>query len=368
MKSKITAILLALALLTIAAAGCAAPTENGGDTTGSLSGTETPYDYDLSQYVTLGEYKNLPATGGIYSFSEEDFQAQLAMILTKNAEPVEVTDRSVQDGDTVNIDYTGYMDGEAFENGSDVGFDLVIGSGSFIPGFEDGLIGAVTGETRTVDATFPDPYSPNPDFAGKTAQFEVTVNKITTSVVPEYNEDFLRANYPEYDSLAAFEESVKASMEEEFNYNNEMSLIDQVWAQVMDNATIIGYPEKEYNQLFEDNLAYYENVSQTYYNTDLETYLSEYENKTLDEFKTEVEAEVKNFMAEELVMYAIIRAEGIELTEEEYQSGLESYATSFNLTTDELLSYYTEDSLRTSIQLEKVLRYVVENANITNVE
>lgn len=361
MKTKITSILLTLAMLVCACAGCA--DKDGGGNSGTA--TEKPYDYDLSKYVTVGNYKGLTATSSEFVFTDEDLQSQIAMILSDNAETVEVTDRAVQNGDTVNIDYTGYMDGEAFENGSDTGFDLVIGSGSFIEGFESGLIGAEKGETRTVDATFSDPYSNNPDFAGKTAQFEVTVNSITASVTPEYNEDFIATYYPEYNTMAEFEAAVKLSAEENFNYENEMNIIDQVWSQIMENSTTLQYPEKEYQATFDAEVDYYEGIAQSYYGTTLEDYLATYEGKTIDEFKAELDIELKAYLDEQLVLYYIIRAEKLDLTDEDYQAGLAQYAIDFGATEDQLVESYGEERLRYSIQWEKVLKFVVDNATVT---
>ena len=133
----------------------------------------------LSGSAVEAHYKGVEYEPYDTSVSQEEIQARIDSFVDSHALYVEITDRDdVRDGDIANIDYTGYMDGEAFENGSDKGYDLTIGSGQFISGFESGLIGAKVGETVDVEATFPDPYKKNPDFSGKKAVFTVKVNSI----------------------------------------------------------------------------------------------------------------------------------------------------------------------------------------------
>ena len=196
---KKRAVMIALLLtMTIAAAGC---TKNSEETTKTdVSDTteeneteaeqdteeadddqekepttsELMAEIDVEKCVTLGEYKGITVEKTIEPVTDEDVEQEIQSAL--ESYPVEVTNRSVQEGDTVNIDYVGRIDGEEFEGGSDEGALLKIGSGQFIEGFEDGLIGASKGETRVLDLTFPQNYTE--DLAGKAVEFTVTVNTI----------------------------------------------------------------------------------------------------------------------------------------------------------------------------------------------
>lgn len=151
-------------------------------------------DFDLKDYVTLGEYKGIEiAVEEPDEVSEEYLDAYIKMILSYDAVATEVTGRSVESGDIVNIDYEGKMDGVAFAGGTAQGADLTIGSGSFIDGFEDGIIGMEIGETRDLNLNFPDPYQNNPDLAGKAVVFTVTLNSISVSEVPELTDEYVAA-------------------------------------------------------------------------------------------------------------------------------------------------------------------------------
>lgn len=353
MKRKITAILLMIAMTAVICVGCAE------------TGDWELFDYDLKKYVTVGQYMGLPAVSYEFSFTQEDLEAGIAEILSSYSELVEVTDRAVKTGDTVNIDYEGFFDDVAFEGGTGTGYNLEIGSGGFISGFEDGLIGAETGQTLTVEATFPDPYTTNPDYAGKTAKFIVTINSISENVTPEYNEDFLAEHFPDYATFEEFEAYVRTASEENFNYEMEMDIIDQVWGQVMANSSTIKYPEREYNKFFDEDMEYYENYCQSNFLMPLEDYLVEYEYTTLDEFKETIGAGIKSYIDEQLVFLYIVRAEKLELSDEEFEAGLEQYGADLSMTRESLITNYGEDYLRNNIHWEKVLRYLVDNAVVT---
>ena len=151
------------------------------------------YDYDVESLVKLGDYKGLTYTETDTSVSDEEVESQINSTLTAHATPEQIKDRAVEDGDTVNIDYEGKIDGETFEGGTASGASLTIGSDSFIDGFEDGLIGVKPGEKKTLNLKFPDDYKTNPDLAGKAVVFDVTVNYIEgDDIVPELTDDFVR--------------------------------------------------------------------------------------------------------------------------------------------------------------------------------
>ena len=146
---------------------------------------------DISKYVKLGDYKNLEVTETKQEIGDADVEDYISQQLTYKAEEI-TEDRPVQENDTVNIDYTGYLDGEAFDGGSATDADLLIGSNSFIEGFESGLIGKSKGEEVTLDLNFPDPYSNNPDLAGKAVQFKVKIN--TIKAAPELTDEWVKNN------------------------------------------------------------------------------------------------------------------------------------------------------------------------------
>ncbi|HJD29881.1 MAG TPA: FKBP-type peptidyl-prolyl cis-trans isomerase, partial [Candidatus Blautia avicola] len=193
MRKKLAVLLLSMSILSLGA-GCSGKEETDTENTQNTAqeteeesvvnseGLVVAVDVDnLEDYVTLGQYQNLTVEEEPKEeVTQEDVDDYVERQLIYNYAPVEVTqDRAVQENDTVNIDFTGYMDGETFNGGSAQDQDLIIGSGSFIDGFEDGLIGHKKGETVTLDLSFPENYRNNPDLSGKPVTFEVTINSIS---------------------------------------------------------------------------------------------------------------------------------------------------------------------------------------------
>ena len=150
-------------------------------------------DLRAADYVILGNYKGVEITLDEPEVTDEYLEGYIDYVLQNSAVSTPVLDRPVEMGDVVNIDYVGKIDDVAFDGGTAQGYDLTIGSGRFIEGFEDGCIGMEVGETRDVEATFPDPYTNNPDLAGKVAVFTVTVNSISVEEIPELTDEYVQS-------------------------------------------------------------------------------------------------------------------------------------------------------------------------------
>ncbi len=209
---------------------------------------------NIKDYVKLGEYQNLEISEAPkQEVTEEVLENNIHYLLLKKYKPVEVTeDRAVQQDDTVNIDYTGYMDGEAFEGGADTGADLLIGSadtgadlligsGQFISGFEDGLVGHKKGEEVTLDLTFPDPYKSNESLSGKAVQFKVKINKI--SAAPELTDAWVAEN-TEFKTVDEFKKDQKKLIQTSLDIDYEGKVKADLFALVVENSEILKYPEK----------------------------------------------------------------------------------------------------------------------------
>ena len=188
MKKK-TLGLLAAVLSVCMLAGCGAKDTGNGAATDSTA----LKDMDVDKYVTLGEYKGLAASVDTVEVDEDEWDTLVNNVYYGNitAENGGITDRAVETGDTVNIDYEGKKDDVAFDGGTAQGYDLTIGSGNFIAGFEDGLIGVMPGETVDLDLSFPDPYPNNPDLAGQPVVFTVTVNYIQPAQDGEFSDEVI---------------------------------------------------------------------------------------------------------------------------------------------------------------------------------
>ena len=191
-------------------------------------------------YVTLpADYAAIPLAAGTADVSDEDVQAQIDMILAQFAEPTQVTDRAIEDGDQVNIDYSGSIDGEKFDGGTASSYMATAGSAEFIDDFLTQIIGHTPGETFDVEVTFPDPYKSNPDLAGKDALFEVTINYIEESVPPEFTDDFVKENLTAsygWESAEHARESIREDL-------RQGQISQFVWNYIMENSTVSEVPQ-----------------------------------------------------------------------------------------------------------------------------
>lgn len=315
---------------------------------------------DVEKCVTLGDYKGVTVEKTIQSVTDEDVQNEIDNALANY--PVEV-DQAAKEGDTVNIDYVGKIDGEEFDGGSDQGADLKLGSGKVIDGFEDGLIGARKGETRTLNLTFPEDYTQ--DLAGKAVEFTVTVNAVKEPL-SEPTDQWVADNIEGYDNIADYKAGIRSEQEE----NNEQTAENQVryaaWTQVIDNCTINEYPET----LVEVGKKLYEQQVETYAKyagMELDAYI-ESSGLTQEEYQSNMEEYGKNVAAQALVCQAICDKEGFAIGDDDYQKALQDMLTEYGCTEDELIQTYGQDNVEQSIMLNRVSNLILENANVTEVQ
>ena len=315
---------------------------------------------DVEKCVTLGDYKGVTVEKTIQSVTDEDVQNEIDNALANY--PVEV-DQAAKEGDTVNIDYVGKIDGEEFDGGSDQGADLKLGSGKFIDGFEDGLIGARKGETRTLNLTFPEDYTQ--DLAGKAVEFTVTVNAVKEPL-SEPTDQWVADNIEGYDNLADYKAGIRSEQEESNEQTAENQVRYAAWTQVIDNCTINEYPET----LVEVGKKLYEQQVETYAKyagMELDAYI-ESSGLTQEEYQSNMEEYGKNVAAQALVCQAICDKEGFAIGDDDYQKALQDMLTEYGCTEDELIQTYGQDNVEQSIMLNRVSNLIRENANVTEVQ
>lgn len=315
---------------------------------------------DVEKCVTLGDYKGVTVEKTIQSVTDEDVQNEINNALANY--PVEV-DRAAKEGDTVNIDYVGKIDGEEFDGGSDQGADLKLGSGKFIDGFEDGLIGARKGETRTLNLTFPEDYTQ--DLAGKAVEFTVTVNAVKEPL-SEPTDQWVADNIEGYDNIADYKAGIRSEQEESNEQTAENQVRYAAWTQVIDNCTINEYPET----LVEVGKKLYEQQVETYAKyagMELDAYI-ESSGLTQEEYQSNMEEYGKNVAAQALVCQAICDKEGFAIGDDDYQKALQDMLTEYGCTEDELIQTYGQDNVEQSIMLNRVSNLILENANVTEVQ
>lgn len=331
-KSKIlmAAGICALAIVT----GCGEKSTDAEKTAGS--------------YVTLGEYKGIEITA-IPDVTDTEVEDELISRFRD----------TVAEGDTVNIDYSGKKDDVVFEGGTAQGQYLTIGSGSFIDGFEDGLIGVKVGDTVDLDLTFPDPYENNPDLAGAAVVFTVTVNAIDGVVGAEMTDEVITAN-TDYATVDEYRAAVKEELQTAIDNEKKSAL----WESVSQNSVINAYPEDEVEAYIAELTEYYELMA-SYYGVDLATLLSLY-GLSEEQFKTECEEAARQQIASYLVLEAIAETEGMTVTEEEIEAeiaeGMELYGN--GMTREEFLEYYggeetAKENVKDNLIYEKVLDFLL---------
>lgn len=315
---------------------------------------------DVEKCVTLGDYKGVTVEKTIQSVTDEDVQNEINNALANY--PVEV-DQAAKEGDTVNIDYVGKIDGEEFDGGSDQGADLKLGSGKFIDGFEDGLIGARKGETRTLNLTYPEDYTQ--DLAGKAVEFTVTVNAVKEPL-SEPTDQWVADNIEGYDNIADYKAGIRSEQEESNEQTAENQVRYAAWTQVIDNCTINEYPET----LVEVGKKLYEQQVETYAKyagMELDAYI-ESSGLTQEEYQSNMEEYGKNVAAQALVCQAICDKEGFAIGDDDYQKALQDMLTEYGCTEDELIQTYGQDNVEQSIMLNRVSNLILENANVTEVQ
>jgi len=346
-KQKLLAAALSLALL-LSFASCADKQEY------------TSYNYELADYVKVGTYKGVEIEDLTYEITDDEIQNHVLLARSNYAEAKEKNGAAALT-DQVNIDYAGYLDGVAFEGGTAKDQDLTLGSGSFIDGFEDGLVGVKPGETVTLNLTFPTPYPNNPDLAGKAVQFVVTVNRVFEQVLPEYTDSFVLTYYG-YQSTQAFEDALRASLEEQYESQRTYNRIAQVWDTVLTEAELLKVPEAEKTAKQAEYSAYYTSQAEAQ-GMVLNEYITDVLGMSIKEFQDSLETEVNDILKEEMVLYYIARTENIEVSNAEYQEGAKEYAAYYGLNSVvELEAYFAPEEIIQNLLFDEVLEFLADNA------
>lgn len=384
MKKKAVALLLCVSMMmTLNACGKTNKDNTQGTETVAETETEvipssTDITYDAGDYVSLGDYMNMEVT------LDKDYQVTDDMVknyvnnnvIANYPYYVESDKTVVENGDVANIDYEGLLDGEAFDGGTAQDYDLEIGSGSFIDGFEDGLIGAEVGKETDLNLTFPEDYG-NSDLAGKEVVFKVTVNAIKekqditydtlTDEYVTYLSDKLGASYETVNDLTS---DIRTYLEEQANSSRTQAIRSAVIAKLPEVCTVNALPDglldarmQEYLKKFEDTYCK---------DTTLEDYLSSTYNTTVDDFKTQVQSEIETELDTQLILEAIAAVENIEFDEDGFNSYVSSLLSNYGYDSEDALyenyAQTAEDGkayLQTIYLCNKALDRVIENTNVT---
>lgn len=312
--------------------------------------------------VKLGEYKGLIATRKLYTVSDDEVEAELKRLQERNARIVTVTDRPAQLNDTAIIDFEGFVDGEAFAGGKGENHPLKLGSGQFIPGFEDQLVGKSVGETCDVTVTFPEEYHEK-SLAGKPAVFKVTIKELKFSELPELDDEFAK-DVSEFETLDA----LKADIREKIQQAKDKSAQNDVENQLID-AIIAGMevemPEVLIERQVDGILQEYE-YRLSMQGLDFKSYL-QYTGMDEDGFRKAFRDQGEKKAKIALALDKIIEMEKIEPTEEELDAEYKRLAEMYNMEADKIKGYLPADEVKRDVCVNKAIDLVKSAAVITEV-
>jgi trigger factor len=313
---------------------------------------------DTEPVPELGEYKGVEAVKPSAEVTDEDVDAELGRIQERNSRMVPVEDRAAEEDDTANIDYTGYVDGEEFEGGKAEGHDLVLGSGSFIPGFEDQIIGKNVGDSFDVNVTFPEEYHAD-DLAGKEAVFKVTLNSLKKKELPALDDDFAM-DVSEFDTFAEYKDSVRKELEEAAENRAQSAFENNVLEKVVDNAKFDIPHSMIHNEM--DQILRYQQQQMRSQGIELEQYLG-FLGQNMDQYRMTLHEPAERNIRVQLVLAAIAEKENIALTDEEKQAEIKTLAEQTGLSEEEVERQIGGNSIFfENAKNEKTIHFLTDHA------
>ncbi len=311
--------------------------------------------------VTLGEYKGLKVDKVSTRVTQKEVDEEIDKERERNARTVEVTDRAVQDKDQVVLDFEGFVDGVAFEGGKGEKYPLTIGSGAFIPGFEEQLIGAEIGKEAEVNVTFPEDYQAE-ELAGKAAVFKCTVHEIKAKEIPELDDEFVSDVSEESETVDAYKAEVKAKIKERKEREGKQKKEDQAVEQAVENAQIdipepmIDLQTKQMADDFARRIMQQGMSLEQYFQF---TGLSE--EKMMEEFRPQAEKRIRT----RLVLEAVVAAENIEVSDERLDEELKKMADSYQMEVDKLKEFMGDNEkkqMKEDIAVQEAVTLIADAA------
>ncbi len=317
-------------------------------------------EYQVLPDVELGDYMGLTVDVNEETLTDDAVENEIQRTITRNTRYVPVTDRPVKMDDRVRLDYAGTMDGVAFEGGSQENATLDIGSGHFIPGFEEGLVGMSVDEEKDLELTFPEQYKK--DLAGKPVVFHVKIHEITEPEVPELNDEFV-ADISEFSTVDDYRTDVRKKLQDEIDKRNEEARMDAVTGAAIDNAKVEISPEL-LNSEVESLLQEYD-MNMRRQGMSLDDYLKASGMNRQVFVDLQVKPTARMQLTSRLVLDAIIEKEQVECTDEMYEEQLEKAAKSYGMTADALkkaLNGSNNENIRHDAKITAVVKKMVDSA------
>lgn len=308
--------------------------------------------------VKLGEYKGLKAVKLPTEATDEDVENELKQMQERNSRLIDVTDRNAEMGDTATIDFEGFTDGVAFEGGKGENYPLELGSGSFIPGFEEQVAGHGVDEEFDVNVTFPEEYAE--ELAGKDAVFKCKIHEIKTKELPELDDEFAK-DVSEFDTLDEVKEDLKKQIAEKKERDAKIDLENQLLEQVVENMEV-EIPECMFTKRTDEMVQEY-NYRLQMQGLNLETYL-QYMGQDMDTFKESFKEGAEKQVKVSVALAAIMEAENIEVSDEEIDAEAAKIGEQYGMDVDQVKKAVPAEQLTEDIKRNKAVDLIVESAVI----
>lgn len=311
--------------------------------------------------VTLGEYKGITAEKMVDTVTKDEVDAELKTMQDNAARVETLESGKTKKGDTVKLNFEGFVDGVAFDGGKGEDFDLELGSGSFIPGFEDQLIGKKVGEDIDVTVTFPEDYHAE-DLKGKEAVFKCSMSAISRKELPKLDDEFAK-DVSEFDTLAELRDDVKAKLQEKKDKEADLKFEDAVIEAVTQNATVeipACMIERQIDSQIQDMNYRMQSQGMT-----MELYL-QYTNQTMESIREQLKGTAENAVRMGLVLNAVAKAENVSVTDEDLEAEYQKLADSYKMELDKVkeLMAGNKESLENDLRLQKTVNFLVAQAKV----
>ena len=309
--------------------------------------------------VKISSYKGIKIKQYAYTVKDEEMQAEMDRLLDRNARKVEVTDRAAQNGDIVNIDFVGTVDGVKFDGGEAEGFDLTLGSGQFIPGFEDQVVGMAIGETKDVNVTFPENYQAE-NLKGKAAVFSVKLNGIQAKELPELTDEFIK-DATGSENVEAYKAKAKERLQEQADRRSNDATENSILEAIAAN-TEVEIPQAMIEREIDSLVQKFE-YQLMYQGLKLQDYL-EFLKVTMADFRKNYEEQAKKNVTNQLIISHLIKEENIEATEEEVDAKIAEQAKAVEKEFEEYkkgMDARQFDYIRSDLIITKLFAMLKEN-------
>lgn len=313
-------------------------------------------------YCDLPDYKGLEYTETKSTVTDADVKNKIDSLLQQYATKTQVKEGTVADGDNVNIDFVGSIDGVEFEGGNSngAGYDLTLGSGSMIPGFEDGIVGHKVGETFNIKATFPENYGKD-ELNGKEADFKITINYLTQTELPEYNDAFV-ASYTDATSILEYEDSVRKDLVEQYEQSDKSQNESAIMQVLVEKTTYNEYPQQEMQDLIDKSIAQQEQAASSYGYSLGDYVTARYGFSDEDSFRQYIQGLAEDYIKEKIAVCAVAKDAGITVTKEEVDNYKKKIMDYYSYEDESKLeeNYSSEDIVYYALA-EKVVDFLLEN-------